>query len=376
MRKGQLLRRRGSVAGLMGQAGTTGQNLQEAWTSRVSTITEEIWDECMLTPEPCKYALCLAGSGARREASPYSDLDCFILVADSSPGNVKYFVDVTKRMQDVLTTLEGNSGLRLCNIMSPLGSPGNPKAPELIRAPPDMADLVEWSPDDIESHICNGLMEHAFLKGDQQLYADFKSDLNVIVAKTCFTFSSRLTITQGKTKGLAVIRDIVNDPRFAAPQVIDDTYHVKEQFYRPPQFIAKGLAWFYGVNETATNNQLTALVQGNHMSALNSQRFTNVLNEMAKLRFKLHLDREGEKDFVYTDQAKRDQELALLGPKAVKTEAEKERYNRLKSGTLLTSAELAGLRSVIPDLAKIMRLARKFVKEKEKFLGKRGNPFV
>jgi hypothetical protein len=113
------------------------------------------------------------------------------------------------------------------------------------------------------------------------------------------------------------------------------------------------------------------------MSTVNAQRFTNVLNEMAKLRFKLHLDSEGEKDFVYTDKPKRDLEFAALEVKGMnRTAAEKERSNRLKSGTLLTNTEVAGLRGVIPDLAEIMRLARKFVKEKEKLIGKRVNPFV
>ena len=377
MRKAQLVKRRGSISGLMGQGGITGQNLQEAWTARVGTIVEQLWDECMDSAAPCNYAVALAGSGARREASPYSDLDFFILVEDSKPANVQFFVDVSERMRDVLTSVEGNSGLRLCNIMSPLGSPGNPKAPQLIRTPHDMADLVEWPPDQIEGHISGGLLEHAFLLGTQQLYNDFKTDLNVIVAKTCFTFSSRLTITQGKLKGLKVISDLVNDPRFTPPQATDDSYHVKEQFYRPPQFIAKGLSWFYAVNQVATSYQLNELVQGNHMSTVNAQRFTNVLNEMAKLRFKLHLDSEGEKDFVYTDKAKRDLEVTALEVKGTnRTAAEKERLNRLKGGTLLTNAELAGLRGVIPDLAEIMRLARKFVKEKEKLLGKRVNPFA
>src|SRR5271156_2958203 len=122
MRKAQLVKRRGSISGLMGQGGITGQNLQEAWTARVGTIVEQLWDECMDSAAPCNYAVTLARSGARREASPYSDLDFFILVEDSKPANVKFFVDVTERMRDVLTSVEGNSGLRLCNIMSPLGS--------------------------------------------------------------------------------------------------------------------------------------------------------------------------------------------------------------------------------------------------------------
>ena len=58
------------------------------------------------------------------------------------------------------------------------------------------------------------------------------------------------------------------------------------------------------------------------------------------------------------------------------TEAEKERHTRLTAGTLMTRAEVKDLTDVIPNLAFIMALARTFVKEKEKALGKRGNPFV
>ena len=42
----------------------------------------------------------------------------------------------------------------------------------------------------------------------------------------------------------------------------------------------------------------------------------------------------------------------------------------------MTRAEVKDLTDVIPNLAFIMALARTFVKEKEKDLGKRGNPFA
>ena len=42
----------------------------------------------------------------------------------------------------------------------------------------------------------------------------------------------------------------------------------------------------------------------------------------------------------------------------------------------MTRAEVKDPSDVIPNLAFIMALARTFVKEKEKALGKRGNPFV
>jgi hypothetical protein len=80
----------------------------------------------------------------------------------------------------------------------------------------------------------------------------------------------------------------------------------------------------------------------------------------------------------YSNQGKRDAELAILNAKSAvsRTEAEKERHTRLTAGTLMTRAEVKDLTDVIPNLAFIMALARTFVKEKEKALGKRGNPFV
>jgi hypothetical protein len=99
---------------------------------------------------------------------------------------------------------------------------------------------------------------------------------------------------------------------------------------------------------------------------------------MAKYRFRLHLDREGERTSCSRNQGKRDGELAILNAKspASRTEAEKERHTQLTAGTLMTRAEVKDPSDVIPNLAFIMALARTFVKEKEKALGKRGNPFV
>ena len=379
MRKRQFVMRRGSVANLMQQPGMSGRALQDAWTQRVEVIVDEMFQEALGAKAlPCQYAFCLAGSGARHEASPYSDLDCFVLVSDDGAQEVKFFHDVCKDMSDMLMAVEGNSGLRFCNIMAPFGSPGNPKAPKLIRTPHNMADLVEWSEDSIESHISGGLQEHRFLFGTKKLYDDFKTDLNVILAKTCFSFSSRPAITRGKKMGLKVIKDLVTDPRFTPPSSTDEYFHVKEQFYRPPQFIAKGLAWYYGIDAVSTHDQVTQLVATNHMSHGVAYSFKAVMSVMAKYRFRLHLDREGEKDFVFTNQGKRDAELAILNAKSAvsRTEAEKERHTRLTAGTLMTRAEVKDLTDVIPNLAFIMALARTFVKEKEKALGKRGNPFV
>jgi hypothetical protein len=320
----------------------------------------------------------MAGSGARHEASPYSDLDFFILLEDDSPAKVDFFERTTRTLGTTLSHAEGNSGLRLCNIMSPLGDSSNPRAPKLIRTPHNMAALVELPPERIEGHVSGGLLEHRFLFGTPALHDAYRTDLNVIVAKTCCTFSSRPLLTRGKRMGLQVIKDLVGDARFTPPSKDDRTFHVKEQFYRPPQFIAKGLAWYYGIDAVSTTDQLTRLVAANHMSNTAANNFRAILNVMGKMRFRLHLDREGEKDFIYLDQAARDREIReieQISPLS-RSQEQKERYGRLKGGTHMSAADVRELVGVIPNLTYIMRLAREFVRQKEKKIGKRENPFV
>lgn len=375
-RKKNFRSRRGSIINLVAAGNTTGTGLQQAWTQRVDTIAEDLFGDCLVGEIPCGYAFCLAGSGARHEASPYSDLDCFILVDDPSPAKIDFFVRTCEGMRSAMTVAEGgNSGLRFCNIMSPFGSPGDPKAPPLIRTPHDMAALVEMSEDRVHSHISGGLQEHRFLFGNRQLYDDFKIDLNVIVAKTCRSFSSRPFITRRKKMGLKVIKETVES--YKAPKATDTDFHVKEQFYRPPQFLAKGLAWYYGIDEVGTAAQLRALVQSNNMSQTTANNFMTVMDAMAQLRFKLHLDAEGEKDFVYLDRQKRESELAplrLLNQHQL-SQDQKLRKGRLESGTLLSPGDVQPLIKSISNLNYIVKLGREFVAQKEKLLGKRRNPF-
>jgi Putative nucleotidyltransferase DUF294/Putative nucleotidyltransferase substrate binding domain len=376
-RIGQMRARRGSVSNLLTMGTRTGLGLQQSWSQRVDVIVRDLFESSLQDDPPCAYAVCMAGSGAREEASPYSDLDFFILVEDDSAPKVKFFKDACQRMKTEMLSFEGNWGLRFCNIMSPLGDPGNTKAPVLIRSPANMAALVEWGPDMIEGHVSGGLQEHRFLFGERRLYDAFKVDLNTIVGKTCFTMSSRPVITRAKKMGLKVIKDTVQDPRFRPPSKTDKYFHVKEQFYRPPQFLAKGLAWYYGIDEVGTAAQLRGLVQANRMTQTVANNFMAVLNPMAQLRFKLHLDREGEKDFVYLDQNQRDQELRRLKNLGQGASAEeKELRGRLDAGTFLTKAELKPLIDSISSLNYIMGLGRKFVAQKEKTFGKRGNPFA
>ena len=104
--RGNLRDRRGSMATLLQQPGVTGAQLQRGWTTRVEAIVQQMFRDEFAGNEPCQYAFCIAGSGARHEASPYSDLDCFLLLADDRPSNVLFFRTATKAVSDMLIALD------------------------------------------------------------------------------------------------------------------------------------------------------------------------------------------------------------------------------------------------------------------------------
>ena len=60
------------------------------------------------------FALCMAGSGGRIEACPYSDIDAFIL--GRPQGGRETFIDASKRVSSILTTMGGQGvGFQFCS---------------------------------------------------------------------------------------------------------------------------------------------------------------------------------------------------------------------------------------------------------------------
>jgi hypothetical protein len=51
----------------------------------------ELFTRALWGVETCKYALCVSGSLARKEACAYSDIECFVLLEDDQHKNQQAF---------------------------------------------------------------------------------------------------------------------------------------------------------------------------------------------------------------------------------------------------------------------------------------------
>jgi hypothetical protein len=319
---------------------------------------------------PCPFAFCLSGSGARKEACPYSDLDCFVVLyhgagdADRDAMNVhSRFVwqRLAEMNYDPDRAARGRAqaaGFTFCRGgLHPLG-PSNNGA--LTQDPVQLARLLEsqigmdqHSPERME-HIISGLQESSFGFGDRGLFHDFKTEVDQVMGHTCFRWNSRPLLTHRKRSGLEAIRDALRD--FPVPNPADTRFDVKRGFYRFPQMVVKSLAWYYGIDAVSTEDQLARLVNVGRLHPNKRAVLHGVMQAPLLIRIAAHLESKQELDRVRTPDH----------PNDGNPDGEK----------VLTRAEVNDLRGVIGQLRVIRGWAEEFVRQKDKVIGRRVNPFA
>jgi hypothetical protein len=425
--KANIRARRGSISRLSQVPEVKASTLQEGWTSRAAEIVKGLYEEFFLQlPErgpPCPYAFCVGGSGARREACPYSDLDAFIVLDpgakraevdafdsvslqvmlrleeiefDSTRHNMApqdrrlLYQQVAKDLQEVVRNNNNKSpfnqqkpapkryvddngkdlvlitGLVFCQGGSNPGAwvnlqsgrardrwlVGSRLPCELTATAVDLAKAVERNlkkRKKVLGHVMDGLMESGFGFGTEQLHRDYLRELDKVTGDTCNQFSSSAGLGFKREGGLKAIEAATG---YTVPAQNATRFNIKTEFYRLPQFVVKGLAWFYGIDAVATSDQLQGLVAGRHMSKSNEQIFRRVLNFLT-VRVASHLKAGEEADWVRTSD---------------------DKENKPGDYTLKVS-ETIEFRERRRDLIKIKVLASSFLEEKRKAFGSRTNPF-
>jgi hypothetical protein len=338
----------------------SGAQLQVGWTDRADIIVTNLLNNAiqgMGAPPPCTYAFCLAGSGARHEACPYSDLDCFFLVESVDPANTAYFRTVSTTVKQSLENMDEIAGLRFCfGGLNPLGQPGaHEQRPELILTPVAMAALLEDP--QVDSHVRGSIDECRLLVGgggnSAQLYQDYKAETNMIMGSTPMTFSSRPLLTNRRNEGLNAIREALK-PDHAPPSSQATVYDIKKKFYRLPQMVVKGLALYYNIAEINSISAVQGLRVAGKLSSPMAQRIAGVLDIAGKIRNKAHLHAGYEVDEVFS---------VAQGA---------------QPNLVLNAQDLKDLRLCIIELHQIRNRAQDFLDAKTKIviIGKRGNPFA
>lgn len=380
--KSFLIARRDSLefdagGGLWGKP-PVGTDLLKKWTGNVDRLLADIHKEFLSTHHvgpPCGYAFTICGSGARQEACPYSDLDCIMLVESDKPAEVNYFRTMCTFLDTRLQNLQEEAyksnpaappvnGLRFCDGgLNPLGRRGKmlpPKTPtlfasnfvELIRTPHRMAEAQE-NPDD--KHISDGLLETRFSFGSsEQLHTAYREEVASILGRRKPHFSWRPLLEKRKLMALGMLGEVL--VKFPVPDPAAKKWELKTGFYRTPQFVAKSLAFWYGIDAVGTEDQVVQLLGQGRLSMYNARRIRRVLQAVATVRVLAHLEAGSEVDGVVT-----------FGN-------QQQRQNPQEK--LLTRAETDSLKGVIQDLRTLHDLTRQFLAEKTKAVGRRRNPFA
>lgn len=366
-----------------------GEALLERWTGNVDRLLERLHQAYLASqahPPPCDYAFVVCGSGSRKEACPYSDLDCVMLVATDGHAELAYFREMAQYIDEELQRMQEEDfkdpatgqpvrGLRFCGGgLNPLGRRGALKPRpggirfagvalpsdmvELIRTPQAMAEIQESAE---EKHVSEGLLETRFVfgspgKAGPDLHTAYRQELEAVLGQRSPKFSWRPLLMKRKRMALKFMGEVVS--KFQPPKPDAHFWNIKEQFYRAPQFVVKSLAYWYGITDVATFDQLAALESSSprRISAVNAGMIRRLFNTVGKTRALAHLEAGTESDIVWT-----------FGN-------HQHRANAVEK--LLTQQETQDLRYLIRDLETLQTLTRQFLAEKQKAVGTRRNPFA
>jgi hypothetical protein len=152
---------------------------------------------------------------------------------------------------------------------------------------------------------------------------------------------------------MEAIRQAVTDPDFAVPAPADTRFNIKKGFYRLPQFVVKGLAWYYNIDAVSSSDQITDLVAANRMHLNKATVFRRALDAPLRMRVGAQLSSGKEHDYVRA--------AAHAGPNP-------------DNETVLTVGELADLHPAIGDLQNVRTWSLAVRLPKTTVAGARGTP--
>jgi Putative nucleotidyltransferase DUF294 len=359
--------------------------LQSGWTERSLKIVQDLYDEMwQVKPAPCDYAFCLTGSGARMEACPYSDMDAFIVLDTSTPAIRQRFTEVSMYVKANLAAMNVRDPHRLqrgalikgfvfCNGgLNPLGIKEiasdraiiEHKVAELTDTAPKLAGIVEnyySNPANQQNkdltHIVQGMQETSFGFGAARLHKRLAEEVDLVMGKSDWRFLSLSGPTRKQKMGLALLEEAGTKVEFDLPRRAEPQYHIKQKFIRVPQFVLKGLCWYY--NTTAPDLSSWSLIeqlqQDKRLHPNKAKLFKETLTMAHKVRIKSHLHTHQESDLVQTHDSP---------------------FRQMVPDYAMTDGETQALHQAEPHIKRIRELARQFVQNKKKTFGKRNNPFA
>lgn len=282
--------------------GKLGAEIQREWTEyveeEVKSRMHSMWARMYDNDEIPRHALCFTGSLARREASPNSDVDCFLLLSGESLVHRPRFLTLFTKMNRDFKLIE-RKGIRFCE-------GGLAPYNELIVNTPDglknfmAAEAAECARSNTPDHYAS-IREGRFVSGDRDLFKEFAA----LMMQEDASGSPR--------EMLAKMQYFLTNRDQNPPPIIDDGVHfdAKQTLYRPLQMILTYLCGYYATQgahadeylaELDSRGRLACLVKRGKVSMQVAALFINSLEDVSRFRIESHLLKGTEDDDIAVDE--------------------------------------------------------------------------
>jgi hypothetical protein len=338
--------------------------IQRGWSLRAQIIVQDLLIEMLnrRSVKPQKFALVMCGSIQRKEACPFSDVDCFALVEkEEYVGIVKLAAEDTQNQLEVVGTYwEGEDsrgsamriydGFHFCH--------GGLSPEKMCATPEGMIDYIDGE-SEANSHILDAL-GGTFVYGKRSLFEDF--------AKRARVFKDENGPNSVKRKALESLYKYLEAENKDKPYRLEENKEftiIKDRLYRPAQQVIKCVAQYYGIIDVETRSQLQKLAAQGHTSTQVNTFLDTYLNHVARLRLKNHMKWGREYEIIY-----------FKIPAQPKTE--EAELIRQKKFPLTEGAEKLQVQKLMYASEAVRGLGNEFYRQKSKrgLLAYKKNPFM
>lgn len=280
---------------------------------------------------PPRFAFAGLGSMARRELSPYSDLEFICLLETASPNNLNYFRALNELLALKVINMgetafkfirfEGEersltpSGFHLDRAgLSPLGVQGSQ---ELIGRPSDLAAFLLHG----ERIFINGMSMVCHITGDSRLTEAYQQEVRKVFNPPKPSFFSTLFGSgdqrkSRKRRAVELMENYIGDfqPQLNQVKIDDGTFEVKIELYRPLHGVVNALALYHGLSSQNTFDQINELQRMDLIDSKGGEQLTRALRRIVSIRFKTHLFYENEREALYYYQESEREKVMLISP--------------------------------------------------------------
>lgn len=252
---------------------TTGL-LQTKTCEFVEGMLINLFDDCTAGGRPGKFALMVCGSLGRREATLFSDIDCFLIIEDEDTRD--FYYNAAVKMSTALTTLGGDfTGFKFCR--------GGLNPYYVLGTADQIIDQITRLDD---THM-NGVYKARFIYGSQRVADDW---FNKVQNRELGQSDRKLALAELANCLRKKNIDWVDEGwKPATPQ--DALLDIKLQLYRPVQIVVEALGQYYGIESDDNNTRKTVLglIDNKKMSVEVGNLIFNMMEDIGKLRAYSHV---------------------------------------------------------------------------------------